>query len=115
MPDPLTLPLTGTAVVVTTAITFAGIVQWFRSHSHLTAGNADAAGLLIARMVDGRQYHEVDIGSSGPSDVNTRLVKVIYDEKTKAVLAAEAEESRNPPDEATRRAIRAGGGLVVFS
>jgi len=113
VPDPLTLPLTGTAVVVTTAITFTGIVQWFRSHSHLTAGNADAAGVLIARMVDGRRYHEVDIGS-GPAGLNTQLVKVIYDEKTKAVLAAEAEESRNPPDEATRRAIRAGGGLVVF-
>jgi hypothetical protein len=113
VPDPLTLPLTGTAVVVTTAITFTGIVQWFRSHSHLTAGNADAAGVLIARMVDGRQYHEVDIGSC-PAAMNTRLVKVIYDERTKEVLAAEAEESRNPPDEATRRAIRAGSGLVVF-
>ena len=115
MPDPLTLPLTGTTVVVTTVITFTGIVQWFRSYSHLTAGNADAAGVLIARKMDGRHYHEVDIGCGrGPADVNTQLVKVIYDEKTKAVLAAEAEESRNPPDEATRRAIRAGGGLVVF-
>jgi len=39
---------------------------------------------------------------------------VIYDEKTRAVLAAEAEVSANPPDEATQRAIRSGGGLVVF-
>jgi len=113
VPDPLTLPLTGTAVVVTTVITFTGIVEWFRSRSHLTAGNADAAGVVIARKMDGRSYHEVDIGC-GSAGVNTQLVKVIYDEKTKAVLAAEAEESGNPPDEATRRAIRAGGGLVVF-
>lgn len=113
MPDPLSLPLTGTAVVVTTAITFTGIIQWFQSRSHLTAGNADAAGLLIARRMDGRPYHEVEVGF-GPADLNTQLVKVIYDEKTRAVLAAEAEQSGNPPDEATRRAIRAGGGLVVF-
>jgi hypothetical protein len=34
--------------------------------------------------------------------------------KTKTVLAAEAELSAYPPDEATQRAIRAGSGLVVF-
>jgi len=113
VPDPLTLPLTGTPVVVTAGITFTGIVGWFRSRSHLTAGNADAAGALIARTMDGRRYHEVDVGF-GLAAANTQLVKVIYDEKTKAVLAAEAEESGNPPDEATRRAIRSGGGLVVF-
>ena len=113
MLDPLTLPLTGTVIVVTTVITFAEIIDWFRAHRHLTAGNADAAGVLIARKMDGTDYHGIDIGC-GPADVNTQLIKVIYDEKTKAVLAAEAEESGNPPDEATRRAIRAGGGLVVF-
>lgn len=113
MPDPLSLPLTGTAVVVSTAITFTGIIGWFQSRSHLTAGNADAAGVVIARRMDGRRYHEVDVGF-GPDGLNTQLVKVIYDERTKAVLAAEAEQSRNPPDEATRRAIKAGGGLVVF-
>jgi predicted ATPase len=56
---------------------------------------------------------EVDAGF-GPGDANTQLVKVVYDEKTRAVLAAEAEVSAHPPDEATQRAIRAGGGLVVF-
>lgn len=113
MTDPLSLPLTGTAVVVTNTITFTGIIGWFRSRSHLTAGNADAAGVVIASRMDGRRYHEVDVGF-GPCDLNTQLVKVIYDERTKAVLAAEAEESGNPPDEATRRAIKAGSGLVVF-
>jgi hypothetical protein len=111
VPDPL--PLTGTAVVVTTVITFAEIIGWFRSQRHLTAGNADAAGLLIVRTMDGRCYHEVDVGF-GLADANTQLVKVIYDERTREVLAAEAEESGNPPDEATRRAVRSGGGLVVF-
>src|SRR4029077_4357216 len=72
-----------------------------------------AVGVLIARRVAGQPYHEVDAGF-GPGDASTQLVKVIYDEKTRAVLAAEAEVSAHPPDEATQRAIRAGGGLVVF-
>jgi hypothetical protein len=113
VPDPLTLPLHETAIVTTVVITFAGIVRWFQAQRNLTAGNADAVGVLIARRVAGRPYHEVDAGF-GPGDANTQLVKVIYDEKTRAVLAAEAEVSAQPPDEATLRAIRAGGGLVVF-
>jgi hypothetical protein len=113
VPDPLTLPLHETAIVTTAVITFAGIVRWFQAQRNLTAGNADAVGVLIARRVAGRPYHEVDAGF-GPGDANTQLVKVVYDEKTRAVLAAEAEVSAHPPDEATRRAIRAGGGLVVF-
>ena len=113
MPDPLALPLHETAIVVTRVITFAGIVRWFQAQRHLTAGNADAVGLLIARRVADKPYHEVDAGF-GSGGASTQLVKVIYDEKTKAVLAAEAEVSANPPDEATQRAIRSGGGLVVF-
>ena len=113
VPDPLAVPLHETAIVVTTVISFARIVRWFQAQRHLTAGNADAVGLLIARRVAGQPYHEVDAGF-GPGDANTQLVKVIYDEKTRAVLAAEAEVSANPPDEATQRAIRSGGGLVVF-
>ncbi len=113
MPGPLALPLHETAIVVTAVITFAEIVRWFRSQRHLTAGNADAVGVLIARRMAGRSYHEVDAGF-GPGEASTQLVKVVYDEKTGAVLAAEAEASANPPDEATQRAIRAGGGLVVF-
>ena len=55
------------------------------------------------------------VGLTGPAGIGkTALVKVIYDEKTRAVLAAEAEVSAHPPDEATQRAIRAGSGLVVF-
>jgi hypothetical protein len=113
VPDPLTLPLHETAIVVTAFITFAEILTWFRSQRHLTAGNADAVGVLIVRRMAGLPYHEVDAGF-GPGDANTQLVKVVYDEKTKAVLAAEAEESPGPPDEATQRAVRAGGGLVLF-
>ncbi len=113
MPDPLALPLHETAIVVTRVITFAGIVRWFQAQRHLTAGNTDAVGVLIARRAAGQAYHEVDAGF-GPGDANTQLVKVVYDEKTKAVLAAEAEESPRPPDEATQRAVRAGGGLVLF-
>lgn len=113
MPDPLTLPLRDTAVVATAVITFAGIVRWFQAQRHLTAGNADAVGVLIARRVAGQPFHEVDAGFA-PGDANTQLVKVVYDEKTKVVLAAEAEVSASPPDEATRRAIRAGSGLVIF-
>jgi hypothetical protein len=117
VPDPPALPLHETAIVATAVITFAGIVRWFQAQRHLTAGNADAVGVLIARRVAGQPYHEVDAGFDagfGPGDASTQLVKVIYDEKTRAVLAAEAEVSARPPDEATQRAIRAGGGLVVF-
>ena len=96
MPDPLTLPLHETAIVVTAVITFAEIVRWFGSQRHLTAGNADAVGVLIARRMAGRPYHEVDAGF-GPGKANTQLVKVVYDEKTKTVLAAEAEVSATPP------------------
>jgi hypothetical protein len=113
VPDPLTLPLNETAIVATAVITFAGIVRWFQAQRHLTAGNADAVGVLIARRLAGRPFHEVDAGF-GPGDANTQLVKVVYDEKTRVVLAAEGEVSAHPPDEATQRAIRAGGGLVVF-
>jgi hypothetical protein len=113
VPDPLTLPLHDAAIVATAVITFAGIVRWFQGRRHLTAGKADAVGVLIVRRVAGQPFHEVDVGF-GPGDANTQLVKVVYDEKTEAVLVAEAEVSAYPPDETTQRAIRAGSGLVVF-
>ena len=62
VPDPLTLPLHETAIVTTAVITFAGIVRWFQAQRNLTAGNADAVGVLIARRVAGQPYHEVDAG-----------------------------------------------------
>ena len=72
MPDPLTLPLHDTAIVATGVITFAGIVRWFQGQRHLTAGNADAVGVLIARRVAGQLFHEVDAGF-GPGDADTQL------------------------------------------
>jgi hypothetical protein len=62
VPDPLTLPLHDTAIVATAVITLAGIVRWFQAQRHLTAGNADAVGVLIARRVAGHPFHEVDAG-----------------------------------------------------
>src|SRR5207249_6949617 len=73
---------------------------------NVTGVQTCALPIFIARRVAGQPYHEVDAGF-GPGDANTQLVKVVYDEKTRAVLAAEAEVSAHPPDEATRRAIRA--------
>jgi hypothetical protein len=72
VPDPLTLPLHDTAIVATAVITFAGIVRWFQAQRHLTAGNADAVGVLIARRVAGHPFHEVDAGF-GPGGINWRV------------------------------------------
>jgi hypothetical protein len=111
--DPVSLTLIGTAILAIAVITFKKIIRWFSSKSHLTQQNADAVGVLIARKMDNRLFHEVDIGFSN-SRANTQIVKAVYDERTGEVLTAEAEESRNAPDEETRRAIRAGKGMVVF-
>jgi hypothetical protein len=72
VPDPLTLPLHDTAIVATAVITFAGIVRWFQAQRHLTAGNADAVGVLIARRVAGQPFHKVDAGF-GPAGIYWRV------------------------------------------
>jgi hypothetical protein len=111
--DPVSLTLIGTAILAIAVISFKKIVQWFRSKSYLTKENAAAVGVLIARKMDHKLYHEIDIGFSNPN-ANTQIVKAVVDEQNGEVLTAEAEESRNAPDEETRRAIRAGNGMVVF-
>jgi len=111
--DPVSLTLIGTAILAIAVISFKKIVQWFRSKSYLTKDNAAAVGVLIARKMNHKTYHEVNIGFSNPN-ANTQIVKAVYDEQTGEVLAAEAEESRNAPDQETRRAIAAGNGMVVF-
>lgn len=114
--DPVTLiALAGTALVaVTIAITWDGILRWFRSRSRIMRSYSQAVAFTIAERINGKEYTEIP-GVIGRSADPTVIVQGIYDPDDGRVVDARMMRPAEPvTDKQVIAAHDKGKGLVIY-